>query len=182
MRGDELLQKLSGIDADLIEAADKMPERKRRSGPMTALIAIAACFVFAVSIAFMASNAQQIQITIDGTPIGDQPLVLADPVTFARIPRDNLITFTIPLEISVKNKTVITITSGTMQVFDEKTGNFLYEGDHFEADTDVTINWTVTTKPSDSRFEMTVDGLKAGYLLELMYNSGSSTWSIRTQK
>lgn len=182
MRGDELLQKLSGIDADLIEAADKMPERKRVSRRMTALIAIAACFVFAVSIAFMASNAQQIQITIDGTPIGDQPLVLADPVTFARIPQDNLITFTIPLEISVKGKTTITISSGTMQVFDKKTGDLLYEGDRFEADTYVIVSWTLTTEHSDGRFEMALEGLKENCLLKLVYNSGSSTWSIRTQK
>ena len=170
---------ITGIDEDLISDAHTVQGAKAISWKKPC--ALAACLALIVAAAFLFRPGTGTTIRVSGQKLtakavtveqGNQPAV-------ARVySLEPVITFTVPLEIEVRGHTVISVSGGSLQVFDVEGSSLLYEGETFGTEEGVRILWTVENDGTAAQFEMIVDGGKTANTVILTCD-GSGEWKIR---
>ena len=169
---------ITGIDEDLISDAHTV--QKTKVIPWKKLGALAAGLVLIVSAAFLFRPGGEPTIRVSGQELTAQPVTVeqANPAAVIRAySLEPVDVFTVPLEIGVRGHTVISVSSGNMQVFDSEGSSLLYEGEAFGTEDDVRIFWTVENDGSAARFEMSVESGKTAYTVILTRDGGD--WKIR---
>lgn len=144
---------------------------------------LAACLVLVVSAALLLRPDRELVIRVSGQKLTGQPLELGRQEEFpgARgYSMNPAVSFTVPMEAELRGDTGISVLSGTMQVFDKQSGRLLYEGDSFSAEKDVLILWTVEAVGNEARFELRLEGAKAGNTVVLTYRNGGE-WRIHME-
>lgn len=141
---------------------------------------LAACLVLVVTAALLFRPDREPVIRVSGQKLTGQPLELGQQEEFPGARGYSMkpaVSFTVSMEAELRGGTGISALSGTMQVFDKQGGRLLYEGDSFSAEKDVLILWTVEAVGNEARFELRLEGAKAGNTVVLTYRNGGG-WRI----
>lgn len=173
-----MVRAITGIDEDLIRDAHTV--HKAKVIPWKTLGALAAGLVLIVSAAFLLRPGEP-TIRVCGQKLTAQSVTVGQENQAAMVRAyslEPLTTFTVPMEIEVRGHTVISVSDGKLQVFDSEGSSLLYEGVTFSTEEDVRVFWTVETKGTAARFEMSVEDEKTAYTVSLTCDGGRE-WKIR---
>ena len=168
---------ITGIDEDLISDAHTVQKTKVIFWKKLGMLA--AGLVLIISAAFLFRPDAGTSIRVSGQKLTAQSVTVKEEDTGAAVRAysfEPVVTFTVPMELQVGGYTVISVTGGSLQVFDSGGSSLLYEGETFSTEDDVRIFWTVEIDGTAARFEMTVEGEKTADTVILTYDGGE--WKI----
>ncbi|GEM_PF-4479680 len=178
MKHETLVNAITEIDDDLINDAHNVPAAKIIHWQRWC--AAAACFLLIIAAAFLYFPKGDTIITVLDKQLTSRPLVISESNAVAAARRRNqeqAAQFSASLNIDVANNTNISVSSGTMQVFDSETSTLIYEGVNLETENDVFIIWTVEASEQITRFEMSLANQKTTDKVILSY-SNNQKWII----
>lgn len=165
----------------------------------------AACLVlvFAVPL-FTGRTGSRISVTINGSQVTEEPMVLSqampmaisqeeavenEGIMMASFGRAMQPVMSIPLTVEVSSESKIAVSGGEMQIFDATTGELLYAGTEYTAESTVSIAWNVetgeqTTAAMDDASSMSdvpymsISTGKQTRILQLEYEETDGVWMI----
>lgn len=178
MKHETLVNAITEIDDDLINDAHNIPATKIIHWQRWC--AAAACFLVIIAAAFLYFPRGDTVITVLEKQLTSQPFVISESNAVAASRRRNqeaTVQFAVSLNVDVAKNTNISVSSGTMQVFDSETSTLIYEGVNFETEKDVFIIWTVEASEQITRFEMSLTNQKTTDTVILSY-SNNQKWII----
>ncbi len=176
MKNEALVNAITGIDDDLI--GDAHASGRGKVLPFRKILAAAACIALAVTAAIGFMSRSKVSITAFEKDIGNQPVVVAESGGVSDV-RSNgeseSARIAVPMEIEVNRKTDISVSDGSIQVLDLKTGALLYNGDCYTCESDVSVVWLVRASKPGSCFEMHLVSGKSKQIVTLNYSDNKWT-------
>ncbi len=162
--------------------AAKEPEKRNWMKSMRLISSLAACLILAVAFSiFAVKNFGEVSVSVGGRTLMSDPVELSEfnisPALYSVESRVAYRT-SVPVEVSITDETQISVSGGMMKICDAKTGEKLYTGSEFTAESDVVIDWTVETETDEKQFEMLIDGQKKTYILVLSWDDDTGCWTI----
>ena len=184
MKNEKMAQAMSYIDYALIEEANETaaPKGKVLTGGfmknLTRYGSIAACLVIILGIALI-SRISGNEVLLYGESISDSPKTITEymPRSVAHSIEPYVLTsISLPLELSFKRETTLTLDKGEMTVLDND-GNTLFEGTEFTVNGEVSI---CLSFPSD----VTTATIRTnrGYNIVLTKDVESGVWYVNIEK
>ena len=140
--------------------------------------AVAACAILVVGV-LLASNIGGQDVLLYGESIADSPRTVGEymPRSIAHIVETvEIEDVNLPLELSFKKDTKLTLTEGIMLVLDSD-GNTVYEGSEYTASGNISI---ILTLPGD--LEKCIIETNRGYNIVLTQDGESHIWYVNIEK
>lgn len=162
--------------------AAKEPEKRNWMKSMRLISSLAACLILAVAFSiFAVKNFGEVSVSVGGRTLMSDPVELSEfnisPALYSVESRVAYRT-SVPVEVSITDETQISVSGGMMKICDATTGEKLYTGSEFTAESDVVIDWIVETETNEKQFEMLIDGQKETYILVLSWDDDTGGWTI----
>ena len=192
MKNEDLALAISYLDDDII--ADAHTRSARRLSSVNKWMSIAASFALVICLscaAFLFSGnssgslfgQNSFEVSVFGNDASDTTFVIPDMARSAvvELSGDGISNLAVPISITTDDQTTIFITGGTLQVYDGETFVLLYEGDFYEANSDVSVVWLLNSGESNS-FEILVENKNTIIKISLEHESDSGNWFVEKEK
>lgn len=179
MKNEILAKAITGIDDDLIADAHKLPASKVI--PFRKWGAVAACLAVIISAAIWFSADNGTAITVFNQKLSSEPVIISqsqDNPDIRTYSQSETIQLAAEIDIDVQGETLISVSSGSMQIVDDGGSILLYDGKSYKTDKNVQIIWNVEANSDTTRFEMTVKSKKETDTVILDYNVQNREWTV----
>ena len=192
MKNEDLALAMSYIDDDIIADAHTRPARVLSS--VNKWMSIAASFALVICLSFAAFlfsgnstdslfGQNSFEVSVFGKDTSETTFVISDMARskVVELSDDGISTLAVPISITADGKTSISITGGKLQVYDGETFVLLYEGDFYEANSDVSVVWLLNSGESKC-FEILVENKNTIVEISLEHESDSGNWLVEKEK
>lgn len=180
MKNEVLVRAITEIDEELIVSAHRS-EASKRNRIKYFSAAAAACLLLICGVIFLFHKSGT---KPDIAGLGKSDIVFGEPVISAQ--QSKIATYdlwqtpqsviTVPIEIVSEPKLVITAVDGTITVYSAGTNEQVYEGQRYEANVPVTVEWTIEDPDTEKNYLIEVNNKEKVYMLR--YDSTNDVWSI----
>ena len=177
MRNEALAKAITGIDDELIAAANttKFKNRKWRG-----ILSVAACFVLVVCTVLFVQQKNGIEVFLYGNTISQNPVAIDSPdMASSQVRYSSQKIITIPLEIKLDKKSSLEAGEGTIEVYCAKTNELLSSGNACEAEGSVIVEWKVENLKTDETYFLKIDS--DAVVLMLSYDTDIENWTLKKQ-
>lgn len=158
---------------------DYTPKHILYSGRLKTLASVAACVILIVTFSiFTTKDFNSFSASVNGEKLSSESITFtsSQPALMTADARA-LSTVSVPIELDIHRDTEITVSNGTIQVLDDKTGEVLSNETTINTDTDIFVCWEVIIDDASS-YEMTVSDTNNTYVITLAFDDTAGEWLI----
>lgn len=158
---------------------DYTPKHTLYSGRLKAFASVAACVILIIAFSvFTMKDFGSFSASVNGERLSSESILFTSnqPALMTADARA-LSTVSVPIELDIHRDTEITVSNGTMQVLDDKTGEVLFTETTINTDTDTSVCWEVIIDDA-SPYKMTVSDTKKTHVITLAFDDTAGEWTI----